>query len=89
MLIAQFTNVGRDKKCWSVEIEEVSHTVLVRSIKTAGALMSSDIDFYATGEPGEYRIIVGVVRPAGMVTIISAKKEGESEHRAAGELPVL
>lgn len=44
MITIHFEGVGRDKKSWSAQFKMLTHSVIMKSIRTHGALMSRDVE---------------------------------------------
>lgn len=68
-----FTDVGRDKRTWTAEIDELTDAALVRSIRKS-ALLSSGIDVeFETPTSG--LVIVGGLRVVGRFQAVNENEQ--------------
>lgn len=66
----QFKEVGRNKKTWTAEVNELSESALLREIKKSGALMSRGVDVVLDDGDTSGLIIVGGWRTVGTFEIL-------------------
>lgn len=73
----QFTDVGRDKKTWESEIDDISHSSLLKQIRLHAVVMSRDVEFTLNESEDGGAVVVGGVRTIGHYKIL-ATNQGES-----------
>lgn len=69
-VIVEFTNVGRGKKSWTQELDDVDHDSLLSSVLKHGALMSRDIEFAEDPDSNLGKVIVGGFRVVGSFRLL-------------------
>jgi hypothetical protein len=60
-----FRNVGREKKCWQSEVDDLSDDTVLAEIRKANALRSQGIDLSWNSEGTGGAIYVGLFRKVG------------------------
>lgn len=62
----QFTDVGRDKRSFSIDVRDFDDPKVFKALRSKGGLMSRDIDIVSErDEQGHGSVVVGGFRPVG------------------------
>lgn len=69
-MTVQFENVGRNKKSWTADIEEINGDLLMRQIRKHGALGSRDVSFLWDDDTNEGVVVVGGFRQVGTFRVV-------------------
>lgn len=68
-MTVHFTDVGRDKQTWDVEVKSLSDSVLMREIRVKRALHSRDVEFVWDETGIQATIWVGGFRKVGRLAV--------------------
>lgn len=67
MPVFHFTDVGRNKQCFTVECRDLDEAA--RAVMRSGAIRSSSVDLLQPEESHEGIVLVGGYRPVGRFTV--------------------
>lgn len=79
--LVKFTDVGRDKRSWEQEFDELTYESLVSSVRARSALLSSNVEFDLESQ----QIIVGGFRVVGKIELLRQPSKSQTEEKALTE----